>query len=1225
MNKVFYAKPEILSRPEIKEGHIVIEASAGTGKTFTIEHLIVDLILTGQAKVEEILVVTFTDAATRELRERVRSLLQKLMEDVEGRDLENPEELYWCIDDLARGRLREALFRFDGASIFTIHGFCQRVLSEQAFLGKHLFELKHVEGSKIFGEVFREEVRVVLAGQEAASIVLQRMLRKKGNLSQLEILMHRCYGEGFPDRCQVTPVYDPDRFFAALQRLPRKELLMEAGENIFSNARTLRAFNDHLEELYLLAASDNNDTKLYLDRAAEYAQWAEKTRTLSGTKFKQGSIIPEMCKRGEKSRVFSEFAVVLDELNCSACDEESAAVHLLLPRIRLRLETRKKSLGLIDYNDMLTGVQTVLAGDEGGSLLAVLRNRWKYGLVDEFQDTDPVQWDIFKRIFVDGADRQRLFIIGDPKQAIYGFRGADVHTYKKATDYLLSSKKAHFFELDKNYRSGPGLIDGLNHIFKMTVDSDGGFFSGINRYEHPVKSGLEKLGSCINGKPLKPLKLIHLHDDKDKLTSFSIKKGLATFIAEEIKHILSPSHLMMVPGKEGELKPLRHSDIYILTRTTEEGKNIGKVLALNGIPHAYYKQDGLFQSEEAIYVYRLLYGLNNPDDPGARMSAWLTPFFSIPLSDMPSWKDVSNNHRVVKLLYQWKHLADNLDWPDFFDKIINDSGLIRRLVFENNERSITNYLHLFEILLAETYARPVTLRRLTEELKMAIDNNFQTDSKDENIQRLETDREAVQILTMHKAKGLEAEVVFLAGGFSGKSRNNNEGRVYHRNYERHRHLGRARGELNAVIEREEQEENERLLYVAMTRAKSRLYLPYFGPLVKADNNRGSSGYPYMGKFYNTLHKRLEKLFDKDKLLATDIFTVAKASCEIEWSEALPENNEEEINNLEERLLEIPPSAYREARELISRHCGVLLTSFTRMKHGSGHYPSFTGSDLLENLRNEEITDESTFQQIDRDHDLPGGKEIGIFLHELLESISFELIKGLNFEQWLTMSEKHSNISIMASRYNLGKEHCMVAKQLVFNTLKTAVNIKDKDSGLVLNIPGGISTVEKPITEMSFVYPIPEKFHLLFDRSKILSVRSGKLPFEAVRGFIRGIIDLVFEYDGKIYLLDWKSDRLQRFDQQYLASYVENNYRLQAIIYTLAVLRLLSIQDEKDYTNRFGGILYAFVRGIRQGDLDQEGIWYTKPAWKTVVGWEYDLMERKEWGGSTIDYCGNDDG
>lgn len=170
------------------------------------------------------------------------------------------------------------------------------------------------------------------------------------------------------------------------------------------------------------------------------------------------------------------------------------------------------------------------------------------------------------------------------------------------------------------------------------------------------------------------------------------------------------------------------------------------------------------------------------------------------------------------------------------------------------------------------------------------------------------------------------------------------------------------------------------------------------------------------------------------------------------------------------------------------------------------------------------------------------------------------------------------------------------------------------------MPGGIASGKRHCTEMSFVYPIPENFHPLISGNNAVSGEEAGLPFETVRGYIQGLIDIVFEHEGKIYLLDWKSDRLPAFDECSINEHIEANYSLQARIYTLAVIRLLSIRSGEEYEKRFGGVVYAFIRGIREvlsGSENQEGIWFSRPTWDQTASWEQEFVTKREWGGEVI--------
>ncbi|MFO7951509.1 MAG: UvrD-helicase domain-containing protein, partial [Bacillota bacterium] len=630
MQTTYYRRPEILARKEFKEGHAVIEASAGTGKTFTLEHLVLDLIINQAAKIEEILVVTFTEAATRELRERVRALIRKICDEGET-EIPAGEDpaCYWKIDEATRGRLREALFRFDGAAISTIHGFCHRVLSEQAFLGGRLFEQEQIDGAEMFGLAFQEEIRTVLAEESTLGSNLRQWLEQDHYLADLESLLYRCHREGVPERCPVTPVWDPEGMMEKIEGLPDLEQLKEAAPDLFSHGSTRTTFISHLDELYdtLAAMKEASST---IEATILFQEWAQKRRSLKSVQGTQIENIHRAATIPGAPDLVIKLSEQLEALAKKAAPVESFFAYELLPRIQKRLAARKRSLGQIDFDDMLLGVKDALSGEGSEVLLEALRRRWKYALVDEFQDTDPVQWEVFQKIFVKGTDKHRLFVIGDPKQAVYGFRGADVHTYELAKKYLLENCKAARVPLTYNFRSSEALIEATNEIITAKDSAGRDFFSGLNRYDEPVECGDRPRFAREAEKEASPVHLLHLYNEGDKLRAATLRQGLAVFIAQEIRRLTGEKAPLVTGSEKKEAAPVTLSDIYILTRTTREGEQVGKVLQAYGIPHAYYKQEGLFQTEEASNVYRLLCAIDVPNDPASKMSAWLTPFFEVP-------------------------------------------------------------------------------------------------------------------------------------------------------------------------------------------------------------------------------------------------------------------------------------------------------------------------------------------------------------------------------------------------------------------------------------------------------------------------------------------------------------------------------------------------------------------------------------------------------------------
>ncbi len=1222
MNTAYYKRPEILNRLEPGQGHAVIEASAGTGKTFTLEHLVLDILIRGEAKIEEILVVTFTDAATRELRERVRALIRRICDEsatlVPG---DNPKD-YWKIDDSIRSRLREALFRFDGAQISTIHGFCHRVLSEQAFLGGRLFEQAQADGAEIFGFVFREEVRRALDKQTALGEALRCWIEQNKSLLQLEKFLYRCHREGCPDRCLVTPIYDPGIFYQEAKSLPGLDELKEAGQSFFTEQGVYKGFEKIVNSFFETTARFEPDN-LRQD-AEQFFSWANIKIQIDKHSDSRFNHLRRMTKKKGVPGILTDLCGRMERMLELAADDYSFLVYELLPRVQRRLAARKRSLGLIDYDDMLLGVLEALTGKEAGGLIESLRKRWKFALVDEFQDTDPVQWDIFRRIFIEGTNQHFLHIIGDPKQAIYSFRGADVYTYEQAKNYLVDQCKARRLPLKENFRSTQTLIEAANEIL-TAEDSEGkSFFSGLNRYDDPVECGNKSRVALEKGREAAPVHLLHLHGRGDKLNADALKKGVNRFIGEEISRLVDDNHGLRTGRDGNEPQPIQLSDIYILTRSAAEGHMIGEVLRRFGIPHAFYKQEGLFQTTEADDVYRLLSAIDAPTDPAARMTAWLTPFFGIALSELPAWKEAGESHPFTTILHDWKRLADDQAWSSLFEAIVAESGLMRRLIFADDERALTNYLHIFELLLAQAHAHPLTLTELIRTLKAYLDDRKLPEGREGNIQRLETDQQAVQILTMHKAKGLEAEVVFIGGGFGDPPPGDIKMNIYHRDGRRCLHIGRAFGEIAEAVEREIDEENQRLIYVALTRAKTRLYLPYFGPAPEGESKHKSYGYNRLGRLYKELQKQLDRLRDLGCFESGNRYVLRSVDC----MKRLPGEEKNEITVPgwpEEGLLELPPSREEEVERIKPAHRGVLLTSYTRMSRSKTWQAPAADSDQGASRRDEEVAAEveggfsdfglskissSEIGDLKDQVSLPAGRETGIMLHALLEVTPVEEVRGRSAFDWSADEKVKQRAAAVLRQYGFAEAFLDEALQMVYSAFTTPLRVTGLEGGAALNMPGGIASGERHCPEMFFSYPIPEECHPLLSSGDTLP--AGQEPFyQTVRGFLQGLIDLVFEHEGKIYLLDWKSDRMPSFERSVLDDHVEKNYSLQAQVYSLAIIRLLNIKSAEEYEAKFGGVLYAFIRGIGSdaGDGDTRGFWFSHPPFETIIGWESALVKR----------------
>ncbi len=1229
MTRIYYPRPETLV-PSVmpQSGHVVIEASAGTGKTYTLEHLVLDFIITGRATVEEILVVTFTDAATRELRERVRKLIRGVCDATGPTTAPKNAASYWQVDDEARDRLRDALFRFDGAAISTIHGFCQRVLSEQAFHGGRLFEEEHANGSEMFGVAFREQIRETLADDGPVGEALGLWLLGGRNLGSLENLLYKCHREGCPDRCPVTPVWDPEGLVEAVRAVPSASDLKAAAADIDPGKQFFNNFGKHIDALLETLGRIEERPAPHAFIAA-FLEWAGKTVQLKGIKGHRIDVLRDIAGRPEASDILREMARRLAEIEERAGTPSVYLVDSLLPRIQERLAARKRALGMLDYDDMLLGVRDALAsGNKEARLLTeTLRRRWSIALVDEFQDTDPVQWEIFRRLFVDGTEDHRLFVIGDPKQAIYGFRGADVHTYKVATRYLadvagasrqrkknrkIGSGDGCRVVLERSFRSSSALLDAVNEIFTFQDENGSSFFDGLNSYESPVKCGDSSLFAEQDEGPTAPVHLMHCYGEGNKLSAASLENGLACFIAREIQRLVSSNNRLVTHHGDREPRPLSFREIYILTRNAREGHSIGKVLRAFGIPHAFFKQEGLFQTPESENVHRLLCAIDNPADQSARAKAWLTPFFEVPLQDIEAWRRADEMQPLVADLLHWKSMSEEHAWSLLFEDVLTRSGILRRLIFEGDERALTNYLHIFEVLLAQAHTRPVTLSGLARDLKARIDGRKMSESREGDLQRLETEKDAVQILTMHKAKGLEAQVVFL-GGRLGRPPNSNTS-IYHHGNERRLHIGSTTGGIADAVAREGREEDQRLLYVAMTRAKLRLYLPYLGEVPSVGPEDGCYGYGYLGNMYKHLQGRLDAMRDAGFFDNTDNYVLREVCC----PGRLPET-EETAADLEDwppekHLLEWPESTAGFAERLEAGHRGVLLTSYTRMHRGEQWRAPASDSEDVTELQDDEaptVVDEAFGED-----EMPGGREVGILLHAMLEETAPAEVRNRSFEQWASKDEVSLWAASTVRRHGVGESYALDALRLVHAAFTAPVRVCSKEGSALLVMPEGISSGRRHVVEMAFVYPIPEASHPLLDSGGCIG--DEPLPYEARRGYVQGLVDLLFEHEGKVYLLDWKSDRLPAFDKASLDAHITTNYDLQARVYSLAVIRMMGIGSEQEYDARFGGVLYSFVRGLQPKGDGSEGLWFSRPAWSEVVSWERDLLHRDEWGGKVME-------
>ena len=543
---VEYFRPAILDQI-LGGGHKVIDASAGTGKTFTIERIVVELLLTGAAQINQILVVTFTEKATAELRARIRATIEDVMS---GRSAENadPSERRRLGND-ERERLKSALFSFHHSPIHTIHSFCHRMLTELTFDSGVRFGLDLASGRHEFHEALRAELRERL---------------------KTDVRVERLVGEWLSDEKRTSDSLEDLLWRAHSQRYLRtagRELNQKAFTDLANTfdakvlvaAYRLAAITDEAQadaiaatgEIGVIINRANDSTTMLADGLREFDLGRIcEPKSLRRVRSEKRPFFPDQMP--DRVRRIVDAA----QRAQAALAIEQRAVDELLPAVVDRMDARKRERGTLDYEDMLAWLADALDGPRGKSLAATLRERYRVTLIDEFQDTDELQWKIFRRVFVEGGGNT-VYAIGDPKQAIYGFRGADVYAYLEAREQL-SASGAEIATLRENFRSTNDMIAASNLIFEQKAEPP--LFTGKIKYDSPAECGRPALGAiAANGNPIAPVTLVSF-EPRDERYKFSrrMREAIGAGIAREIRRIVlarltsRPNHGMRFIDKKND-------------------------------------------------------------------------------------------------------------------------------------------------------------------------------------------------------------------------------------------------------------------------------------------------------------------------------------------------------------------------------------------------------------------------------------------------------------------------------------------------------------------------------------------------------------------------------------------------------------------------------------------------------------------------------------------------
>ena len=744
------------------EGISLIEAAAGTGKTYTITALYLRLLLEHELEVENILVVTYTNAATAELRERIRSRLvearEALLAGVSEDDFCQGLLTRFGASPAAEARLRRAILNFDRASIFTIHGFCQRALSDMAFEGGFSFETELLaDQQELLQQVVDDFWRTHV--QDRSPGFLDYLGRKKTSPQGLAFEVSRWAGQPFlrirgpetpqslePLEAELSALFHEVRQLWADARDEIMGLLLESpGLNRSKyRAGSLNAWGEAMDH-YLGAAPRP---------PSDFDKFTKFTRTTLEASVKKGSAPPshpffDACGALESSAELFE--------QCCA-DHYAALLGRLVRYLDIELRERKRKRRLLAYDDLLLNLHQALSEDKTGRLKTRIAERYSAALIDEFQDTDPLQYEIFSHIY--RGSSAPVFLVGDPKQAIYSFRGADIFAYLRARQ-----SAAHRYTLAVNWRSDAALVEVMNGFFDQAHEP---FLFPEIGFQRVQPAAGRDVPSPLSGDGA-VLQIGMLDDELNKTLA---GEQAVRWTASKVAELLG-----MTEAPEGRLagRPLAGGDIAVLVRSHRQGIMVSSALALRGINSVQRSQENIFLSPEADELEQVMRAALEPARANLVRAALAT--------DLLGW----NGNAIDDLNRDDERLERQMERFGELHRLWRESGFIamagelmgkgeiaeRLLQFVDGERRLTNLRHLIEILHRESSARRATMDGLVDWLCRR--RNGYAPGEEEYQLRLESDEQLVQIVTVHKSKGLQYPVVFCPFAWDGGRGVNGEG------------------------------------------------------------------------------------------------------------------------------------------------------------------------------------------------------------------------------------------------------------------------------------------------------------------------------------------------------------------------------------------------------------------------------------------------------------------
>jgi exodeoxyribonuclease V beta subunit len=1255
----------------ISRGITLLEASAGTGKTFNIASAVLRLVAEHGVPMREIVVVTFTRAATAELKDRIRRRIGEAIAVLEGRAAPHGNEILSMLAarDAPR-RLRhllDARESFDECLISTIHGFCQRMLHQNAFEAKSELCLDLLADTTPLKEQIVDDW-------------LSRS-RYADDPDRYEFLVHTC---GF-DRAWLLTLADRALRDPDAKVLPLPEETDAAGWPAERDAflrKWQAGWADSLPALFEKAhergvfeprGQRTYRQKKCADEVASMTAWLEMRPAIgtlpdNAAYFSTRDIGKKLS--GTESAPENEALRALRRLLAyqrrrAACEASSVADYF-----RTEADRRLRAHRAQSYQDLVRSLARVLGekGSRRSALVAAIGNRFKAALIDEFQDTDAQQWTIFREIF--GGGNHWLYLIGDPKQAIYGFRGANVHVYLAAK----ANAKERVFTIRQNFRTDQRLLDALNHVCERS-----GFFGepGIEFFRATAAPRENEPADRISyGKPpsdpwTAPLQLRfvdaritgagRLSPDDKPVSKADAGRSLPVRVTNDVTDLLESSTEVYDPDGKGAgvggFRPLRPGDIAVLTHSGQQAGAVHDTLLAANVPAVLHGADSVLASRDALDLLRWLEALAAPGDHRAARTAATTRLFGrdatlIARVEAQDPRALETWERWLDRLGRWRQEISDRGFLSTLRTAIQDDvvsaalgtaeedATTRLLRRSDGERALTNIWHLAELLHEAETTERLHLAGLLAWLKRQRSKT--TVDAETSEMRLERDDDAVAVMTMHKAKGLEFPVVFVPYLWDAHGIADDEPLLLPSAEDPAERVLDLRARHDPAVlaraEREGQKEQLRLFYVALTRAKYRavVYTGHISSIGASSlaaalhgDPRGTTDDRITAGARRTGNGRRADLFDdlselangSRTTLADGSKTISLTVCERPQSRQWLRPEQGSLPLAARDFLRFgldhtwrrhsySSLAHAGANEIADDgddREGFDADRETPAAHGAGAIPAYIAPKDVESVPLAAF---------------PAGAAAGTLIHDIFENADFRwahpgsgtaaerelgrvvrdllVAHGFDAEKWSSIL--HSGLTDVL-RTPLGGplgtvRLCDVARQSRFDELRFDFPIA---GGSAFGKDGRRSRVTSD--RIAAALGQRKKARAADDERIMRTAWIDAMKWLGpIAGFMTGSIDLVFRHEveghARWFLADYKSNRIDphgtgRFPIEHFAfdfmrcAMEQNSYYLQYHLYLLALHRYLRLRlgvdargkDLYDYDRDIGGVYYLFVRGM----------------------------------------------